>query len=753
MVNVVQTGMLWLNKADLTDNQILSIQIAYSYPHPKDPLDVFQTYVETDDRIGVPTGSQSKLRNLIGCFTVEDHSVAPEFKNQDVDSSMLTLRDYQEEALDEILTYFKFSGTTLNLAGNPGCVDCDTEVLTRQGWVKFSEYNSGEILQWSPDGTTEWVEPTALIKEPCDSMIRIKTTTTDMVLSDEHKVPYYTSKGNFAVKQACDLIKLSQVKIPKTFSYPTNGSHIDLSDAEIRVMVMQSADGYLVPNSPRIRINVKRERKKIRLVQLLEAADISYSITKCTEGYLCVTYIPPIKTKDLSMFFGASKEQLAVIAEECIHWDGCVASLSFTGNDANSALIQYALSITHQKVCNISYDTREHKNGRINTVYLSELNNGTLKLQNDGVVTEYKTTDGYKYCVTVPSGFFLARRNGKIFPTGNSGKSFMLAALLTQLKVKVLIIAHLTSLVKQITDEIETATGLKVTVLNAKNKQIGDINVATSQFISRNSDVWYQIKKGVGLLVIDEAESAGSESTLRIVQKCYAKYRIFISATYRRSVDRRTQALLDLAGNKKVTLEYKDLIKPTVLQIDCPEFFNPPANKMMYQRAKSKFFKAWTIHDKVVKITQSSLKKDRQVLIVMDLIDIQEIISERLENLGIKTAIINSETKSADRTEILKQFDAGDIQVLLGFATLNAGLSIPKISTIIKVSMPSNVEKLEQTIGRARRTFKGKEGAWVIDLSFDGFKNQSKFYQTKVQTEGWAFKQLSWSKFEEHLDK
>lgn len=454
MITVVKTGMYWINKLDLTYNQLLDIQLAYAYPHPQDPLDIFQTYVETDDRVGVPNGDYEKLAGIIGCFQVDDRSVDPIFDNQNIDSSKLVLRDYQEDALDDIMTYFKFSGQTLNLAGNPG-----------------------------------------------------------------------------------------------------------------------------------------------------------------------------------------------------------------------------------------------------------------------------------------------------------SGKTFMLAALLAKMKVKVLIIAHLTSLIEQITDEIETATGMKVTVLNAKNKQIGDINVATSQFISRNSDVWYQIKKGIGMLVIDEAESAGSESTLRIVQKCYAKYRIFISATYRRSVDRRTSALLDLAGHKKVVLEYKDLIKPTVLQIECPETFSPPINKMMYQREKSKFFRNTAIHDKVIDIVESSLSKNRQVLIAIDLIDIQNILADKIEALGHKAAIINSETKQADRSAILKQFDSGDIKVILGFATLNAGLSVPKISTIIKVSIPSNVEKLEQTIGRARRSFPGKEGAWVIDLHFSGFKDQSSFYKGKVKTEGWVYKNLNWYKFEDHLKK
>jgi len=41
-------------------------------------------------------------------------------------------------------------------------------------------------------------------------------------------------------------------------------------------------------------------------------------------------------------------------------------------------------------------------------------------------IKEYRTTDGFKYCFTVPSGLLVLRRNGKIFITGNCGKSSVL---------------------------------------------------------------------------------------------------------------------------------------------------------------------------------------------------------------------------------------------------------------------------------------------------------------------------------------
>lgn len=41
------------------------------------------------------------------------------------------------------------------------------------------------------------------------------------------------------------------------------------------------------------------------------------------------------------------------------------------------------------------------------------------------VITAEKTYDGFKYCFTVPSSFLVMRRRGKVFISGNSGKSYV----------------------------------------------------------------------------------------------------------------------------------------------------------------------------------------------------------------------------------------------------------------------------------------------------------------------------------------
>jgi hypothetical protein len=358
-----------------------------------------------------------------------------------------------------------------------------------------------------------------------------------------------------------------------------------------------------------------------------------------------------------------------------------------------------------------------------------------------------------KYCFTTSTGMWVSRYNGVITVTGNSGKSFMLSNLLAELGLKTLIIANQKMLINQLSKEIEQTLGCQANVLSAKNTVLGDINVATSQFISQNPDVWYQIKEQVSVLVLDEAEALASPTVTKIFQRSPAKYKIYISATFSRSVDQRTDALVDFAGSHKIILHSTGNIVPTVLMVECPEVFIAPSDPLVYQTAKGRFFDYVGIHNKVLDIVKYSVNKNRQVLIGCDIQKVQIKLKDKLNDLGIITEILNGSTKEKDRLRILQDYDSGNIKVLIGFGVLNAGISIPKIQTIIRLSMPSSIEKLEQFIGRGVRSFEGKEGCYVIDLVFQGFniKPRNTLYRLKSRTERWKVYKTTWDSFSSTL--
>lgn len=353
----------------------------------------------------------------------------------------MSLSTEQQRAYDAIFKWAaKPDKWNFILKGFAGCVDAETEYLTPQGWKKISNFSEGDsVLQWSPDGETEFVKP-EFIKEPCDDLLHIKNKTTNMVLSANHRMPYISSKGNHNVKTVAELINQSVVKIPRSFRCP-DVEGLNVSDAMIRVLIMHSADGHM-PNveNGRTWVNVKKENKKARVGKLLDDAGIKYTVQKSGVDYKRFYYYAPqqIRTKDLSMLWGCNQQQLEVVADECIQWDGSITQRKnvktkrFTGNKNNVDLIQYALSCCSGKYCSITKDNREYVNGDIFSVSQSQRNLSTLEFfNNKTTVSDFKTVDGYQYCFTTSSSFWLARRDGKIFPTGNSGKTHLLGEIIS----------------------------------------------------------------------------------------------------------------------------------------------------------------------------------------------------------------------------------------------------------------------------------------------------------------------------------
>lgn len=166
-----------------------------------------------------------------------------------------------------------------------GCVDAETEFLTPNGWKKISEYQDGdEVLVFTPwrdhrrrlNAESAIFEKATFVKLPCNEFWHIKTKYgVNQTLSDEHKVLYYkyTRKYNFVeddVISAADLAKKhNSLKLGFRGRFLTSfnlvrHTSVDMTDAQIRVMIMVCADGNFGSsgkNSTRCYLRLKKRRK------------------------------------------------------------------------------------------------------------------------------------------------------------------------------------------------------------------------------------------------------------------------------------------------------------------------------------------------------------------------------------------------------------------------------------------------------------------------------------------------------------
>lgn len=111
-----------------------------------------------------------------------------------------------------------------------------------------------------------------------------------------------------------------------------------------------------------------------------------------------------------------------------------------------------------------------------------------------------------------------------------------------------------------------------------------------------------------------------------------------------------------------------------------------------------------------IKIRQD---KNERVLITTLTKRMAEDLSAYLKELGIKVAYLHSDTKTLERTEILRDLRIGKYDVLVGINLLREGLDLPEVSLVCildadKEGFLRSNRSLIQTIGRAARNSNGE---------------------------------------------
>lgn len=319
-----------------------------------------------------------------------------------------------------------------------GCVDCDTEYMTPNGWKLIKDYNNDDMVaQWN-NGKLEFVKPINYIKDKVDSFYYFRTPSTlDMVLSKKHNVLYRTSKKNFTKKTVENILfeyntKSSgcRIEIPLWFESDFQKG-INLTENEIKIQLAFCADGTILNNSKwGGRIRVKKQHKKEELRNLLA----NYTYKESIDGEYSIFWLnPPIKSKSLVYCFkDINKSQALIIYDNIFKWDGDIKRKIFrTTIKEDADFIQYLLMGCTGKSVSISTEDRigkPYKNytrkSKLYTVKIKDLKYSnafrkSIKRCSNLTINNYNSKDGFMYCINVPSHNLILRRNDKVFITGN----------------------------------------------------------------------------------------------------------------------------------------------------------------------------------------------------------------------------------------------------------------------------------------------------------------------------------------------
>ncbi len=117
--------------------------------------------------------------------------------------------------------------------------------------------------------------------------------------------------------------------------------------------------------------------------------------------------------------------------------------------------------------------------------------------------------------------------------------------------------------------------------------------------------------------------------------------------------------------------------------------------------------------DDIIGEINERIKRNERVLITTLTKRMAEDLTDYLKEVGLKVSYLHSETKTLERTEILRDLRLGKYDVLIGINLLREGLDLPEVSLVCildadKEGFLRSHRSLIQTIGRAARNASGR---------------------------------------------
>ena len=303
-----------------------------------------------------------------------------------------------------------------------------------------------------------------------------------------------------------------------------------------------------------------------------------------------------------------------------------------------------------------------------------------------------------------------------------SGKSVMALKMICKWGQPTLVLAHTNAIIEQWQEYIEDFTGMKAGLILGGKFDVRKITIGSVMTLAnRNIDI--DFRRYFGVVILDEAHHTPAYSFQTILSQFYARHRLGITATPRRSDG--LQGLLNaVAGPVRTKVPQESLfisgfaIRPTIYKVKTK--FKIPES---VENRDELLFSA--IEDNVNRAIQIAevayARKHRSVLILSRRIAHLDHIYERLFDIDPgwtqdHAKVLTGRIEKDERLHILNDLRKGRLNIVLATQLADEGLDIPRLDTLL-LTFPSSSElKLEQQMGRPMRSFPGKKDVEVYDF-------------------------------------
>lgn len=312
------------------------------------------------------------------------------------------------------------------------CIPIDSELLTKDGWKKLEDIESGEEVA-SAD-----LDNLNITFEEAYNKVPVKTqdtyTCNDLTATKDHRMVYSiaSNKEKYRIAYYRDLLEDGNNNyIPLAGN--SNFDGLKLSDDMIKFYIAVQADGYYIKENGSyygLEFHLKKERKIKKIKEILQNLHFEYNISNKSDGSVSIklwnkdniNIVEDICEKYLKdkcftwKWLQLNKEQAKLFLEEILYWDGCATANKYSSSKQENLDIVNAIASLNgrgSRVIGNSVLFRE-------TPYITI--NGDIKRNKTGKKTKVS-------CVSVKTGIILIRQNGKTFIVGNCPGDYLLSKM------------------------------------------------------------------------------------------------------------------------------------------------------------------------------------------------------------------------------------------------------------------------------------------------------------------------------------
>lgn len=353
------------------------------------------------------------------------------------------------DTVPAILAARKYYNAPLNCGGSvPACYDDQTEILTPVGFIPFCELTEHDLVaQYTDEDMIEFVKPEKRFVCPYKGAMVSFTKTgyryVDALVTPNHRMVKRTNfdgKLKFFAAEEGNYSHRSTIVVAGAAA--AQGPSMSMLD---RLRIAFQADGSFPVRRHKytgersgtipIRFSLKKQRKADRLDFILAELGFVYTKELYSNGYYSYWVkiprdIPMQKDLDWVDLNTLTASRARAIVQEFTHWDGKVSSLntlSYHTTERRCADMAQAIGILAGYKTQFEEFEDQRQDFERKTCFTVIFTLNKSEVSGEDVVKSEVPYDGNVYCVKVPSGRVVTRRNGVVLISGNTEHSVMCA--------------------------------------------------------------------------------------------------------------------------------------------------------------------------------------------------------------------------------------------------------------------------------------------------------------------------------------